>query len=54
MIFHTEHFGNTVDVQKIVSAGAIAALPVQFAAFESFLGDKDWFIGRKHVTIVDA
>ena len=54
MIFHNERFANTADVQKIVSARAIAALPAQFAALESFLGYKDWFIGHKHVTIVDA
>ena len=54
MIFHTERFADTADVQKMVSAKAIAALPARFAALESFLGDKDWFIGHKHPTIVDA
>ena len=54
MIFHNERFANTADVQKIVSARAIAALPAQFAALESFLGDKDWVIGHKHPAIVDA
>ena len=39
---------------KIVSAKAIAALPARYAALERFLGDKDWFIGHQHPTIIEA